>query len=262
MKKLFFYAFLLIMGNTVLGQHLELLPENILYEKYYADALSHQFSLSKHLESREWFGNVGAVLPVFDLSYESHLLQVSAASTVFNTIIKTPGHIQVYTVDYLIDFFFDYNLASDIPVRFIFGHLSAHYSDDGITQLNNFPISYVRDYVGLHIQYRFSDAKVYAGTYYNFHIEPELEKKATFQIGGDKFINIHDYADVYGAIDLKMKSETDYTPTQSYQAGIRISQNTRRALRISYTYRTGFEERGQLYNLRDAKHSLGINLDF
>jgi hypothetical protein len=252
----------IILSASVLPQSLNLLPEKVLFEKYYADALSHQFSLLKHLQSNQWFGNVGASIPVFDINYKTHLLQISAASTVYNTVIKTPGHIQVYTVDYLVDFFFDYNLAHNLPVRFVFGHLSAHYSDDGIIELNYYPISYVRDYVGLHLQYKMSNAKVYAGMYHNFHIEPEVEKQNTYQVGGDKFISLNSFIDLYGALDFKLKSEADYTPTQSYQLGFRFSSDHRRSLRAAYTYRTGFEERGQLYNIRDKKHSLGVYLDF
>jgi hypothetical protein len=257
------YVFLLVLfiSSLLPAQKITLLPEKVIFDKYYADALSHQFSISKHLESSEWFGNVGISIPAFNLEYKQHLLQISAASTIFNTVIKTPGHIQVYTVDYLVDFFFDYNISTNIPVRFVFGHLSAHYSDDGITELNNYPISYVRDYVGLHIQYLCNDSKVYAGFYHNFHIEPEAGKQNNFQFGADKFFRIYDIVEIYGAIDMKMKAESDFTPVQSYQAGFRLSHGYLRALRFAYTFRSGFEERGQLYDIRDKKQSLGIFLD-
>jgi hypothetical protein len=255
--------FLIIFAfSSLFAQRITLLPDIVLFEKYYADALSHQFSLSKHLQSNQWFGNVGASIPLFNIEYKFHQLQVSAASTIYNTVIKTPGHIQVYTVDYLVDFFFDYNLFDNLPVRFVFGHLSAHYSDDGITELNYYPISYVRDYVGLHLEYKMrNNSKVYAGMYHNFHIEPEVDKKNTFQIGGDKFFSLNRITDLYAAVDFKFKAEAEYTPIQSYQAGIRLAPGYVRALRAGYTYRTGNEERGQLYMLKDSKHSLGVFLD-
>jgi len=262
MKICFTFCLFLIAASGLSAQSLDIFPENILFQKYYADALSHQFSLSRNFENREWYGNVGAVIPVFDIKYERHLLQVSAASTIFNTIIKTPGHMQVYTVDYLVDFFFDYNILTQMPVRFIFGHLSAHYSDDGIIQMMNYPVNYARDYVGLHLQYKFNGAKIYAGYYHNFHIEPAVDKKNTFQLGGDKFFNVYSFIDIYAAVDFKIKSETDYTPTQSYQAGIRILPGKFRALRAAYTFRNGYEERGQLYNKKDSKHTFGLFLDF
>lgn len=246
----------------VFPQTLNILPEKIIYEKYFADARSHQLSLSKNLGNNQWLGNIGAVIPVIDLKYEGHLLQVSAAATVFNTVIKTPGHIQVFTVDYLVDFYFDYEIRPGTPLRFIFGHHSAHFSDDGITELFHSPISYVRDYVGLHLQYKFSSGKIYAGYYYNYHIEPEINKKNDFQLGGDRFFNICRYADFYFAADFKFKQETEFTPLQSYQAGVKIFSGSRRALRTAYGFSTGFDERGQFYNKKEKIHSIGIFLDF
>jgi hypothetical protein len=262
MRTTWIFFLFLFFPFYLFSQTIDILPEKIIYNKYYADALSHQFSLSKDFESSQWFGNVGAVVPVLDLNYRDHLLQISAASTVYNTIIKTPGHIQVYTVDYLVDFFFDYNIHAQIPVRFIFGHLSAHYSDDGIVELNNYPLSYVRDYIGLHSQYNFIDTKIYGGVYYNFHIEPELSKKITYQLGGDRFFKVIYLFDLYVAADFKLKSEVGYVVTQSYQIGLKLSGSNRRAVRLGYTFRDGYEERGQLYNIKDKKHMLGIFLDF
>lgn len=262
MKILFACLFIFLLAAKVCPQHLDILPDTIIYDKYYADAQSHQFSLSKDFGSRQWFGNIGAVVPLFDFKYEGHLLQVSAASTAFNTIIKTPGHIQVYTVDYIVDFFFDYNINPRLPVRFILGHHSAHYSDDGITELFNYPISYVRDYTGLHVQYKFGSAKLYAGYYYNFHIEPETDKKNTFQLGADKFISISPSIELYVAVDFKFKQEVRFIPTQSLQAGIKIASGERKAIRAAYTFRSGFDERGQLYNKKDCRHSAGVYLDF
>jgi hypothetical protein len=260
--KFIFPLFLFILFTTpVKAQNINILPEEKLYHSHFADALSHQFSLSKHLESSQWFGNVGAEIPVIKFEYMKHQLQVSAAGTVFNTVIKTPGHIQVYTVDYLVDFFFDYNLSKNLPLRFTFGHLSAHYSDDGITELSSYPISYVRDYLGLYFQYRLEVYKIYAGYVYNFHIEPEINNKNTFQFGGDRFFVISSGFSFYTAVDFKLKEEVNFNPTQSYQTGFEITGYGARALRFSYTFRNGFEERGQLYNIRSRKHSIGVYLD-
>lgn len=146
----------LFFTSTILAQdfRLKLFPEKKIFERHIADAISHQVSLSKHFESTQWFANIGVNIPVFDVSLYNYDLQISAATTIYNTIIKTPGHIQVYTVDYLVDFYFDTKITNDLAARFIFGHLSAHFSDDGIVELGNNPISYVRDYIGLSGQYK------------------------------------------------------------------------------------------------------------
>ena len=266
-RNLYFIYFLLFFFNSnIFSQdfNLNIFPQQKFYEKYYADAISHQLSISKHLESRQWFGNIGANVPITNISLYHQTIQISVAATVFNTLIKTPGHIQVYTVDYLVDFFFDKQVTNNLVARFIWGHLSAHYSDDGITQLDNSPISYVRDYIGLHGEYFLNEinGKIYTGGFYNFHNEPVINKHFTFQFGFDSRVKLSKLISTYAALDLKIKSEVNYGTTQSYQIGIKYSSDNNRALRLAYTHRRGFEERGQLFNQKDIKNSLGIFIDF
>ena len=260
---LLFFLFLTYSFNAQ-NISISVFPDEKKYEKYFADAISHQFSLNKHLESNQWFGNIGAELAIFDISYDNLTTQISAGATVYNTLIKTPGHIQVFTVDYLVDFYGDIEIYNNLFSRFIFGHLSAHFSDDGITQLNYFPVSYVRDYVGLHFQKQFPEknSKIYIGGFWNFHNEPKTEKHYTFQLGGDYAYQLLDEIALFSAVDIKFKSEVEYATTQSYQIGIIFPYNKNTKLRIAYTYRRGYEERGQLFNLKDNKSMLGFYIDF
>ncbi len=133
---------------------IEFLPAKKFYKPYYADAISPQFSLSKHLETSEWFGNIGNAFQFADITLYELPVQLTAAAAAFSTVIKTPGHIQVYTIDYLVEFYSDFAIQEKLTLRFLLGHLSAHYADDGIIELGHYPISYVRDYVGLHAQYK------------------------------------------------------------------------------------------------------------
>lgn len=243
---------------------IEVFPNSKLYEKYYADALSPQFSISKHFESNQWFGNVGGELPIFNISAWEYLAQLSVNATVFNTLIKTPGHIQVFTVDYRVDFNVDTKIYNDVFARFVFGHLSAHFSDDGITQLNYLPISYVRDYLGLHVEKIIPsfNGKFYLGSFYNYHNEPVMDKHTTFQFGTDFGIEIINKVLVYGAVDVKIKSEVNNGTTQSYQLGLKFPQGEKTLFRLAFTHRRGFEERGQLFNIKDNKNLLGLYIDF
>jgi len=238
-------------------------PDQKIYSRYYADPLAHQFSLSKHLESSEWFGNIGAHLAFSNINFEKHVFQLSVGATAFNTLIKTPGHIQVYTVDYLVDFFLDYEIRSGLNARFILGHLSAHFSDDGITQLNNIPISYVRDYVGFHLQNSISaiNGKLYGGLFYNFHNEP-VDKHFTYQIGLDGGLPLHDKIFLLAAADIKIKSEVKNSTSQNFELGIIFPYQERMSFRIAYMHRRGYEERGQLFNRKDIKNVIGLFLDF
>ena len=243
---------------------LKLFPDKQIFERHYADAISHQVSLSKHFESNQWFANIGVNISMFDASVYNFDLQISASTTIFNTIIKTPGHIQVYTVDYLVDFYFDTQISKELCGRFIFGHLSAHYSDDGIVELGHSPISYVRDYVGLSGQYKLNpiNAKIYLTGFYNFHNEPRRNKHSTLQVGFDAGHYIFKSLKAYFAFDLKIKSEVNNGTTQSFQTGVIFPSDKRFKLRLAFTHRRGFEERGQLYDRKDIKNSLGIYIDF
>jgi hypothetical protein len=238
-------------------------PEKKIYSRYYADALSHQFSLSKHLESSEWFGNIGAQIAFSNLIINEHLFQFSVGATSFNTLIKKPGHIQVYTVDYLVDFFLDSQIYKGLIGRFILGHLSAHYSDDGIIELNNVPISYVRDYTGFHIQdsLPFVNGKFYGGFFYNFHNEP-VDEHFTYQLGMDGGLPVLKEIFLFTAIDIKIKSEVNYGTVQSFQFGAVFPYRNKMSFRIAYTHRRGFEERGQLFDRKDIKNTIGLFLDF
>ncbi|MBL1213827.1 MAG: hypothetical protein HND52_10770 [Ignavibacteriae bacterium] len=260
------FLLFLFFTSTILAQDfgLKFFPEKKVFERHYADAISHQVSLSKHFESTEWFANIGVNIPVFDISLFKYEVQASASTTIFNTIIKTPGHIQVYTVDYLVDFYFDTKITEDLAARFIFGHLSAHFSDDGIVELGNSPISYVRDYIGLSGQYKINqlNGKIYFTGFYNFHNEPPRDKHSTFQVGFDAGHYFLKSLKGYFAFDLKVKSEVNNGTTQSFQAGVIFPSDQRFKFRFAYTHRRGFEERGQLYNQKDIKNSLGIYIDF
>lgn len=257
---------ILLSSNFIFAQNISIkfFPEKKFYEKHFADAIAQQFSITKNFETPQWFGNVGVELTLTELSIMENKFQLSVGSTVFNTLIKTPGHIQVYTADYLVDFYLDKPLTNDLIGRFIWGHLSAHYADDGILELNNYSISYVRDYAGLSLQNKINaiDGKVYGSLYYNFHNEPMLDKKITCALGLDAGKEIFKDVLLYGAIDLKFKSEVNYGTTQSYQAGFRFPFGGNKNFRLAYTHRRGFEERGQLFNIKSIKNNLGIYFDF
>jgi hypothetical protein len=100
------------------------------------------------------------------------------------------------------------------------------------------------------------------GGFYNFHNEPRTGKHSTFQLGGDAGILIYKNVFAYLAFDIKIKSEVNNGTTQSFQAGVKFPVQKRIQLRLAFTHRRGFEERGQLYNLHNIKNSLGIYFDF
>ena len=251
-------ALLILASAVASGQELEVLPDVPMFPHFSADALAHQFSLSRVTDNSEWIGAIGLEAPLLQWG---DLLQVGAGATVFNRIVKTPGHISVSTVDYRVDFPVDCRFDS-LRLRAGYGHISSHYADDGIEQLGRQSISSVKDYVAVTGAWMVSGGFVYAGATFNYHNEPVLDRKWQLQAGGEVTVlalgaGIHAYC----AIDLKAKEDVGWGSTQSYQFGLRLLERGLRGVRVAYTHRRGFEERGQVYNEQAIVNLLGLYLD-
>ena len=242
----------------------KIFPEKKIYQKYYADVISHQFSLLKDFGSNEWYGNIGSNRPLFNFNFNDNVYQFTVAATVFSTLKISPPHIQVFTADYLVDFFLDKDLGNNYLMRFNWGHMSAHFVDDGILQLNQTSINYVRDYIGLQAEKLIDliKGKIYAAATYNFHNEPRKNKHYHLQLGFDASKNIADNFLIYFAFDFKLKAEVDNGTTKALQIGLRFPENSNSFIRLAYTFRSGYDERGQLYNTSDNKNILGLYFDF
>ncbi len=268
MRYLLSFSVLLI-NSTIFSQssEIEFFPGKKIYKNYLADVIAHQFSIVKHFESNEWSGNIGAEKPLLNLLIDDNLYQFTIAATVFNTLIFAnfaPPHVQVYTTDYLLDFFIDKELGKDYLLRFNWGHISAHYSDDGIFELNKTPINYLRDYVSLGAEKLFTEfnGKIYSAFVYNFHIQPRKDKHIHGQFGFDAGKKLWENFLVYFAFDFKIKSEVNYGTTKNFQAGIKLFNEKESAVRLAYNYMSGYDERGQLYDQTDDKHLIGFYIDF
>jgi hypothetical protein len=261
----FLLSLLLLFNNLIFSQtSFKVFPGKKIYQKYYADAISHQFSILKHFESNEWYGNIGSDKPLLNFSINDNLYQFTVAATVFSTLKITPPHIQVFTADYLVDFFLDRNFGDDYLLRFNWGHMSAHFADDGILQLNQTSINYVRDYIGLQGEKLIDliNGKVYAAATYNFHNEPQKNKHTRFQLGFDAGKTMSENILLYFAFDIKMKAEVNNGTTKAFQIGFKYPQNGDSFIRLAYTFRTGYDERGQLYEETSSRNLLGLYLDF
>jgi hypothetical protein len=239
------------------------LPGERIYPRYRADALEHQLSLSRVTDNREWIGVVGGELPLVDLRTAGLDIQAGVGASVFNRIIKTPGHITVFTVDYRIDFPIDV-AAGDYVFRFGYGHISNHYADDGLEVLGLHSINAVKDYLNAGVARRFSwrASVAYAHVTWNYHNEPLPDKRWIGQVGGAmNLVDLATWAVLYGAFDLKCKEEVGGGTTRSFQLGVEFFRREGRAIRCAYTFRDGFEERGQLYAVSTTANLLSVFID-
>jgi hypothetical protein len=242
----------------------ELFPGKKIFPVYRADALAHQLSLSRVTDNREWIGVIGGQIPIVQFDEKDFTAQIGLAASVFNRIIKTPGHITVYTVDYRVDIPFDFVFPA-FALRVGYGHISNHYADDGIEILQSHSINAVKDYIQVAVARKFEviRGEVYAGVICNYHAEPLRNRHWVVQAGSN-FGNypLASWVGVYGAIDLKVKEEVNWGTTQSYQVGFMTTPKGEYALRLAYTFRTGFEERGQLYDQTVTANLISLYIDF
>ena len=243
---------------------LEFFPEEKIFPLFTADGLSHQFSLSRVTDNREWIGALGGSIPIIQLNLKDAKIQGSVAATVFNRLIKTPGHLTVYTIDYKVDIPVDVRF-SELSLRAAVGHISCHFADDAIELLGRKSIQHVNDYVSLAAAYDVPLIRgyVYGGFNYSYGTQPVPNKPWLFQIGSDfAHIPLHDDIEAYGAVDVKVREEVGWGSTRSIQLGFKFFPHARHKLRVAYTLHMGYEDRGQFYLHRETLNLISAFVDF
>lgn len=262
---------LLLTGTSLFGQQnrdslslLQVFPGKKIFPLFTADGLAHQLSLSRVTENRDWIGAVGGSIPLAQVNATDFTLQGSVAVTIFNRLVKRPGHLEVYTVDYKVDFPVDIRL-SELALRIALGHISCHFADDAIELYGKYSIQHVNDYITLNASYDLPviGGYVYGGFNYSFGTQPVQHKPWLFQIGAHVGnIALHDEISLYGAFDVKVKEEVGWGSIRSFQVGVRLFPRLNYGLRLAYTLRTGFEERGQFYMTKATNNLISAYIDF
>ncbi|MEK7671412.1 MAG: DUF1207 domain-containing protein [Bacteroidota bacterium] len=239
-------------------------PGHKVFPLFTADGLAHQLSLSRITENRDWIGAIGGSIPMVQLNVNNNKIQGSVAVTVFNRLIKTSGHLTVYTVDYKVDFPIDIRF-SELALRVAVGHISCHFADDAIELFGKHSIQHVNDYVTLAGSYDIDAIRgyVYGGFNYSYGTQPIQNRPWLLQIGA-QFGNIplHDEVTLYGALDVKTKQEVGWGSTRSVQVGVRLFPRLNYGLRLAYTLRMGYEDRGQFYLNQTTLNLLSAFIDF
>jgi hypothetical protein len=252
-------------GSSTDSSGVSFFPAHRIFPALTADGTAHQLGIAKDIHSRRWLGSIGAMRPVFQVSFGTIDIQAGIGATVQASILRKSPLLQVVTTDFFVDFPVDVRLTPSLTLRTGYGHYSAHLADDGIEQLGIPSINYAKDYVALLSAYMlpFAGGFVYGGGRMDFHTLPETTKHWTVQCGGE-FGNIALLPRIilYGAVDLRFKEEAAWRSTQSYQLGLKFFEEAFGRLRITYTYRTGVDDRGQFYNQSAHLSLLGAYFDF
>jgi hypothetical protein len=240
-------------------------PSSRIFPRLYADGTTHQFGVSKDFSTAMIHGSIGNEFSVLEIHAAGINLQCGAGATVLGSFVKRPRLLDVVTVDFLVEFPIDILLTRELALRTGYGHFSAHLADDGIEILGGASINYAKDYVMAICNWHPGTIPldIYAGGHWDFHSLPEERRHWTLQVGaqgGD--LRLFANCALYGALDVKLKSEVAWGTTQSYQCGVRFTPHDTHALRVAYTYRNGIDTRGQFFKQRSTLQLLGVYLDF
>ncbi len=240
-------------------------PRDRIFPKFYADGAVEQFSLAKDAMSRRIVGSIGGVQRIVQVSHASgSIIQIGAGATVYGSFIRSPGQLQVVTADFYVDFPLEIRFSDRFAFRTGWGHYSAHLVDDGIEQLGLTSINYAKDYVPLFVAYDIPSIRLttYSGVRFDYFTIPERSAHTLLQLGmqGGDF-PVWSLGHLYGAIDIKIRSEVNWGATQSYQVGLKFLEQGTSAFRFAYTYRTGIDDRGQFYQNRTTVSLVGVYFD-
>jgi hypothetical protein len=244
------------------------LPKQKYVSTFTANGNEHRISYNKLMNRKSLIGSMGGIFPMANVQYKGLDAQISIASSIYTFLNSAGMRFQVVNVDFFVDIYADVKLSSSTATRIGWGHTSQHLADDAFESLGyTRSVNYARDFYQLFLIYQVPLIKgfVYGGTYYNysFLIDKRIDGKFLWEAGSE-FLNLPLYGQMnfYSAIDIKLRSELANGSTQSYQAGVKIQDESLSAIRVAYTYRTGIEERGQFYNHRNTYHTIGLFFDF
>ena len=242
-----------------------LFPRDRIFPKFLADGSVEQFSLAKDVMTRRIVGSIGGIQRLFQFSLASGtLIQIGAGATVYGSFIRSPGQLQVVTADFYVDLPLEFRFSDRFAFRTGWGHYSAHLVDDGIEQLGLASINYAKDYIPLFASYDILSIAVtmYGGVRFDYFTIPQGNAHSVFQVGvqgGD--LPVWSLGHLYGAVDIKIRSEVNWGTTQSYQVGLKFLEQGTSGFRFAYTYRTGIDDRGQFYQNRTTVSLVGVYFD-
>ena len=243
----------------------ELFPDERIFPNFFADGTAQQFSLNKDAFTKQWIGSIGGILRIYQVTYNKLKIQIGIGATVYASLIRQPDVLDVQTAGFFVDLPIEFRFNRYFAVRTGYGHYSAHLVDDGIEALKLHSINYAKDYIPLLAAYSFDErgSFIYGGVRFDTYTIPEYNKRWNVQVGiqGGNY-EIISGMKLYGAADIKLKSEVAWATTQSYQIGLRVLDKGSHAIRVAYTYRTGIEDRGQFYKDRVNLSLFGVYFDF
>lgn len=178
----------------------------------------------------------------------------------------------VETIDYMFGINFSYKIIidkKDFGFRVRISHISAHLvdglyqADSGNWKEGRSPFVYSREFIELFPYYRISGFRAYVGFTYLFHTIPANFKNFILQLGSDYFIDCLKTENFipFIAYDLKFSGNSKFVSTNSVNVGIKFGEADSRGFSLFFSYISGRNVHGELYDLNEKYFSFGFNLD-
>ena len=218
--------------------------------------------------------DIGTSHDIVQLTSEKKTLSFGADFFTYTRLRKQNNFkFPVETIDYMFGINFGYKITEvnsrDFGFRLRISHISAHlvdglYEADSTKWKNNRqPFVYSREFVELFPYYRISGFRTYIGFTYLFHTLPSDFKKIILQVGADYFIEClkTESFTPFVAYDLKLSGYSKYQATNTLNAGIKFGKPESRGFSLLFTYISGRNVHGELYDLNEHYFTFGFNLD-
>ena len=269
LSALIFFAFFFSLATAQQERPaVEFLPSQQFVPSFTADGTAHRLSYLKDVNRGSFYAGLGGGFPAALVHLFGYDCLITVSGTVYTTLASAGVKFQVTNADYYADVTFDIPVAASTVLRLGSGHTSHHLVDDAVAAVGATSVlNYARDYVQCFAVQRLPLLRgfAYAGVFYNrsFLINVHRDGLLLWQAGLDAgSFTVAGPVEAYGALDVKVRGEVNNATTQSYQAGLRVKNDTFRAVRLAYTFRTGAEERGQFYDKRFSSQTVGMFFDF
>lgn len=239
------------------------------------DTRAHQLSAiytnNNSNKQHEIIGSMGGVFPLAHLKSKLISAQLSAAASLYTTLLRSNNAGTIINNDYLVDIYLDISLTRNFKMRTGFGHHSHHLSDDALMQ-QKFPtaINYVKDYYQVGLVYLTQKEMLYALLFYNHNFKTtdfdganNYSGNTLLQFGGEKQLaQLNKHISFFAGADLKLRQELAFGSTQNIQLGIKVNNSNMRNLRWVVNYTSGYEERGQFYKSKRDFFNSGLLFQF
>ncbi len=275
----------LTLTSTILPQTIEFLPGKRLFNMLKAADTEPKFGLTFFPDDRAMKVDVGNAFDAVSFIFDS--TSVINAGTEFFAYAKVIEYRDYRLQVAAIDGYFGGNVTwlkkldnspHLLQARLRFIHRSAHLVDgawdpsqsswkDGVG-----PVPFADDFFELNpavqLNYPAVSLKLYGGITYSILIRPVDQKKVSFSLGSEIFLNeplfslLKKEARFWAAGDFKMRGRPEYTPAYSFMAGLKFGQQFGTGLSIYASYYDGYDWFSSYYKTRLTKFGLGFFLDF